>query len=715
MVINAIQKELCFSCGACFSKCPSGAISMVEDEQGFLSPKVDYEKCTKCGLCVKSCPVYKTKRDDLTPIKDAYSVKSQHSSRCASGGAFTQLAGYYLNNGGYIAGAVWNKEFIPEIIVTNNCDDLLKIQSSKYVHASTGSSYKKTLELLELNKKVLYSATPCQIAGLYAFLGKDYDNLCTVEILCHAGGSPKAWKKYIEFANKKYNKKLADCKMQAAKDKVTLYFDDGEQIVESLYSENEYVELYMSGKTKKSSCTNCPFMGRIRNADFIIGDVWAKWAKQKRKDGISLLILNSDKSKKIFEEIKWDFVEPFDLDSEENAPLNKINNVIPIQNKDRVSVFEKLKENCDFEEIIANKKVALMNFNYPRDNYGALLLAYAIEQTVKKMGYEPYTINYYKNPMTMDFDPQGATWKFREKYLNLYGFYIDKNSLYKLNDVFKTFIFGSDVIWKQTREYVYFADWCTGLNRLIAYAASFSNKKMPRKDYYKKFCMRRFDKVSVREKSAIEICKQYAGIDAEQVIDPTLLLNKEDYQRIIDNEYSQIPQGDYVVYYTFWGINPYDIKLKLPIYNLFKDEFNKTRSFGQWLNLLKNSKCVITASFHGVCFALLYNKPFVYVRKPDEDNERIVSLFEKFGIKENCIVDSVEEITEDLAFRHIDWESINNKILEFKNYSLNWLKSALEIPLTYKKSNANATHYKFNILGIKVNLRKTKKIKFSCD
>ena len=708
MIEDKVQRNLCFGCGACFSICPSNAITMIEDEHGFYVPSIDYTKCTNCGLCVKSCPVYKTKRDNLKPIELAYAVKSKYSKGCASGGAFSELALYWLNSGGYVAGTVWNENFVPEIIVTNKLSDLERMKCSKYVQASSGNSFKMTLELLKANERVLYCGTPCQIAGLYAFLGKDYDNLCTVEILCHAGGSPKAWKKYIEFANKKYNKKLVDCKMQAAKDKVTLYFDDGEQIVERLYSENEYVGLYMSGKTKRSSCTNCPFMGRIRNADFIIGDIWAKWAEQKRKDGISLLILNSDKSHKIFEQIEWDFAKPFDLDSKENAPLNKINNVIPIQNKDRVSVFEKLKNDCDFEEIISNKKVALMNFNYPRDNYGALLLAYAMEQIVKKMGYEPYTINYYKNPMTMDFDPQGATWKFREKYLNLYGFYMDKSGLYKLNEIFRTFIFGSDIIWKQTREYVYFADWCTGLNRLIAYAASFSNKKMPKKDDYKRLCMRRFDKVSVREKSAIEICKKYAGINAEHVIDPTLLLNKEDYQRIIDNEYSQIPQGDYVVYYTFWSINPYDIKLKLPVYNLFKDEFNKTRTFGQWLNMLKNSKCVITASFHGVCFALLYNKPFIYVRKPDEDNERIMSLFEKFGLKKNCIVNSVDEITRDLAFRDINWDEINCKISEFKDYSYNWLKSALESPPTNKKSMLK-THYKLNILGIKIKIKRPMK------
>ncbi len=708
MIEGKIQKDLCFGCAACFSVCPSNAITMVEDEQGFLVPRVDYAKCTNCGLCVKSCPVYKSKRDGLKPIELAYAVKSKYSQGCASGGAFAELASYWLNSGGYIAGTVWNEHFIPETIVTNDNNDLEKMKCSKYVQGGTGNSYKKTLQLLKAGEKVLYSGTPCQIAGLYAFLGSDFDNLCTVEILCHAGGSPKFWKKYVDFANKKYGKKLVDCKVQNSKNKIFLYFDDGTKSVESVYGDNEYIMHYLLGKTKRSSCMNCPFMGRIRNADFIIGDIWAKWAKKMRKDGISLLILNSDKSRKIFEKIKWDYIQPFDINSPKNSPLNKINDNIPLPHPDREDFFNKLKSDCDFEDIISDKKVALLNFNYPRDNYGALLLAYAMEKVIKTMGYKPYTINYYKNPITMEFDPQGATWKFREKFLTLYGFYTDKNNLFKLNSYFKTFVFGSDVIWKQTRDYVYFADWCTGNNKLIAYAASFLSNCMPKNDSYKKQCMQRFDKVSVREKSAIDICKKYANVEAQHVIDPTLLLNQEDYQEIIDSEYSDIPKGDYAVYYTFWKLNPYDIKLGLPVYNLFKDTYGKTRTFGQWLNLLKHSKCVITASFHGICFALLYNKPFVYIKKPHDDNERILSLFNKFSINQECIVNSVDEITGELAFRDINWDEINAKILEFKNYSYNWLKSALDLPPTNKKTMYK-THYKFNVLGIKLSMKRPAK------
>ena len=673
-----VQKNLCFGCSACEKKCPVGAISMVRNEHGFLYPLIDNAKCINCGKCRSRCPALNNKKQKTTPIKEAYAVRYKNTIKCASGGAFYAFANIFKNMNEYIAGTVWNEEFIPEIIVSEKEIDIKRMLGSKYVNGGTGNSFSETIKLLKQNKKVLFSGTPCQIAGLYAFLDKEYDNLITVEILCHGGGSPLAWRRYIDYANKKYNKKIIDFNMQNSKYKVTLYFEDGTSVVEHVHHDNEYIPVYMDGRIKRDCCYVCPFMGRVRNADIIIGDVWAKWAAKEREKGISLVILNSQKGKWLFDKIDWDYCEKFDLNSRNNDPLNKINNNIPTPNINRKNVLSNFAKGMDFMSAIKDRKVGLMNFNYPRDNYGALLLAYAMEKVVKKMGFEPYTINYYNNPITMDFNPQGAMWKFREKYLNLYGFASTKEDLLKYNDRFNTLIFGSDVIWKDTREYVYFADWIYGNKNLIAYAASFCENKLPEVDNRKILCMQRFNSVSVRERSGIDICKKYANVDAEHVIDPSLLIEAQDYQKIIDDDNgAEVPSNDYLVYYTFWKFNPYAVNSKLPIYNLWKDENDETRSFGQWLNLIKNCKCVITASFHGVCFSILYNKPFIYIKKPNEDNDRVNSLFAKFDIDKNRIVSAEEDIDDSLINAKINYKKINLKLKEFRKFSYDWLYEAL--------------------------------------
>lgn len=691
MITQKLQSEFCFGCGACAASCPAAALRMTADRYGFLYPELNAALCTDCGQCLAVCPAVNDAKNSR-PVEEAYAVRGQDAGRSASGAVFYTLVKTYLEkdrgkNKTYFAGTVWNSDFLPEITVSNSLEDLEKMRGSKYVQASTGTSYQKTKELLEAKNIVLYSGTPCQIAGLKNFLGKDCNTLLTMELLCHGGGSPLAWRKYLVYAAKKYKKRIIDCKTLNTKNKFLLFFEDGTTAAEQLREENEYFAFYGQNAFTRQSCFSCPFNRRQRCGDLVLGDIWAKWAEEERKKGISLVIVNSEKAKFFLKTAAWEYFKPFDLNDVNNHPLNKINGNTAQLEAVRDLQLDKICGSQPFENLYQSKKVALMNFNYPRDNYGALLLAYALEKTLKNMGWEPHTVNFYRNPVTMDFDPQGATWKFRENYLTLHGFYTEKHQLSQLNRQFGKFIFGSDIIWKDTRDYIYFADWVHGKNTLIAYAASFCENKMPEYDEHKKACMRRFDAVSVREKSGIDICRNYAGIAASHVIDPSLLLTAGDYQEIIDNDYAEIPSGDFIAHYTFWRFDPYVLLKHMPVYNAFKNEKNKARPFGQWLNMVKNCTFFITSSYHGVCFALLYNKNFVYLKKPGEDNERVNSLFNTFGLDKRLILNRESEIRKERIFnedRLLDYGETNRKIAEFRQYSLKWLEQALQIPPSVK-------------------------------
>ena len=163
------------------------------------------------------------------------------------------IAENVIQNGGYIVGAVWNEDFLPELVVTNKLEDISKMQGSKYVECTTGNSYTTTKELLEKGVTVLFSGLPCQIAGLYTFLRKNYTNLITIEILCHGVGSTKAFKKYIKFANELFGKNITDLKIQNTKDTVTIYFDDKSTITEKV-SDNPYLKLFLPAKIHKICC-----------------------------------------------------------------------------------------------------------------------------------------------------------------------------------------------------------------------------------------------------------------------------------------------------------------------------------------------------------------------------------------------------------------------------------------------------------------------------
>lgn len=691
MINNKILNNMCFGCGSCKATCPNNAIIMERNDYGFEYPVVNKERCTNCGKCLNCCPALNNTFEKEKEINQALMLKAKMANECASGGVFSSLANYIISGGGYVAGAVWNNEFLPEIIVTNNYLDIKKMQGSKYVASSTGASYLDTKKLLDNGNTVLYSGLPCQIAGLYKFLSKNYDNLVTLELLCHGVGSPLAWKKYLEFAKKKYGKNIVDYKCQTSKRKITITFDDNTSIIETIQN-NEYHSTYTQNKLHKDSCFKCPYRGRTRNGDIIIGDIWAKWATKYRENGISFAIINSSKAQKLINNNDWEIKEKFDINSETNEPLNKINNKPSIYNCKRTKILKSIKNGATFEDAIKDNKVALMNFNYPRDNYGALLIAYAMEKIVKKLGYEPYTINYYKNPITMKFNPQSEIWKFREQFLNLYGFATKKEDLIPINEEFDKFIFGSDIIWKQNREYVYYADWVFGNKNIIAYAGSFGENKPIEPDNYKKTCFKRFDSISVRESSSIKRLSDFACVDAEFVIDPTLLLKKEDYQEIMNNNDFDIPKYDYIAYYYFGRFNPYKLNIQLPKINIFKDDFYNTRSFADWLNYIKHSKCVVTNSFHGVCFSLLFNKPFIFIKKPREDNERVKNLLRTFKISSTRIVDSENDITLSLIQENIDWDNVNNTMTEFRNNSINWLSEALSKELTFKNKIHDLTH-----------------------
>ena len=198
-MINIIDKKNCCGCNACVQHCPKSCITMQEDGEGFLYPIVDQEVCIDCGLCQKVCPVL-NQGEERKPLQ-VYAANNPNEEvrmQSSSGGVFTLLAETIIQEGGVVFGVRFNDDW--EVIhdYTETKEGLAAFRGSKYVQSRIGESYCQVERFLKKGRKVLFTGTPCQIAGLNLFLRKEYDNLLTVDFICHGVPSPGVWKSYLE-------------------------------------------------------------------------------------------------------------------------------------------------------------------------------------------------------------------------------------------------------------------------------------------------------------------------------------------------------------------------------------------------------------------------------------------------------------------------------------------------------------------------------------
>ena len=197
-MINLKNKQDCCGCSACAQRCPKQCISMTEDEEGFLYPQVDTSKCVDCHLCEKVCPVI-NQDEARTPLK-VYAAKNSDDEirlKSSSGGIFTLLAEQTIKDGGVVFGARYDKGWNVVHGYTETIEGLAAFRGSKYVQSNIKRSFFEVKRFLESGRKVLFSGTPCHVAGLKLFLRKEYDNLLTLEIACHGVPSPKVWHNYL--------------------------------------------------------------------------------------------------------------------------------------------------------------------------------------------------------------------------------------------------------------------------------------------------------------------------------------------------------------------------------------------------------------------------------------------------------------------------------------------------------------------------------------
>lgn len=330
------KKSLCCGCEACAQCCPKQCITMFEDSEGFLYPQVDKSSCIDCGLCEKVCPVIH--QDEPTePLSSYIAINPNEEIRLksSSGGIFTLLAEKIIAEGGVVFGARFDKNWDVVHAWTDTMEGFAPFRGSKYVQSRIGNTYNETKEFLQQGRKVLFSGTPCQIAGLKKYLRKEYENLLTVDFICHGVPSPGVWSRYLsEFRDslraergdgkntvsssidelpvitgisfrdkskgwKKYGFHLRYAASKAAQNSVSTSVIKDEEFLQP-YTENSFMQGFLADIYLRPSCYDCPAKSGKSGSDISIADAWGMehFAGQYDDDkGACYVLINTERGR----------------------------------------------------------------------------------------------------------------------------------------------------------------------------------------------------------------------------------------------------------------------------------------------------------------------------------------------------------------------------------------------------------------------------------
>ena len=330
-MIEITEKYKCCGCTACASVCSHQCITMVEDAEGFKYPKVDTSLCVQCGLCEKVCPMQHPESDkDVIKVIGAKHNDAEVRKASSSGGAFSLIAQTFIANGGVVVGCAMNDKLQACHIVCQTEDELVRLRSSKYVQSNMDGVYPQIRRLLREGRKVLFSGTPCQVAGLRRYLIKSYDNLYCIDVLCHGVPSPKLFREYKQMMEQQYGAKATFVSYRCKKKEwkrlyIDLQFQNGKEYFKSA-TFDPYMQLFLGNGSQRNACFHCPFTTTHRQGDISLGDFWGIGRNHPELDdekGISMILVNSDKGSEMFERIKTNTV-CFDSTLDQAIAGNKV-------------------------------------------------------------------------------------------------------------------------------------------------------------------------------------------------------------------------------------------------------------------------------------------------------------------------------------------------------------------------------------------------------
>lgn len=373
---NLASEKLCTGCTACASICQKKCIEMKTNQDGFAFPQITKSAfCMECGRCVQVCPILSRSKANST-LPSAYAAFSKDillRDESSSGGVFTEISRFIIEKMGVVYGAAYNEKFGVYHCCVDNMIDLAKLRGAKYSESYLGNTLLDILKRVKQNQYVLFTGTPCQVAGLKAFLKKKYDNLICIDFVCHGIPSPMVWKEYLKYRSKRdaqgelpiainlRSKASGWSKYQYS----NLFQYENNNVYCDVSSRSLFMNLFVGDYISRCSCENCSFKGYNRISDITLGDFWGIWNIAPEMDdnkGTSVVLVHSDKGKNMWNDIKHRLVfkqVTLEQASQENPSML----VSSKSKKDRDKVL-KMIQNGGIEEcykLFESKRTFCMN------------------------------------------------------------------------------------------------------------------------------------------------------------------------------------------------------------------------------------------------------------------------------------------------------------------------------------------------------------------
>lgn len=716
--IETVPHEDCTGCGACLNACPKAAISMRLDGD-FPYPMIDHDLCVNCGICERSCPVLHPSFENAEqPACYAYWAADDVRAKSSSGGAFTVLAEHITAQGGVVAGAAYADDcYSVEYRIAETSEGLAPLRGSKYVQADTGHVYQEVKRALDAGRPALFVGCPCEVAGMKSFLRKDYQNLYIVDLVCHGVPPQTLFERFVREEEAAHGSKairvsFRDKSFVPWNVSTSIDFANGEQY-RKRRNECPYLKAFLYSMMFRESCGHCKFATLPRQGDLTLADFWDVHLLDPKLDdrkGTSLVLVNNEKGSELLETLRASakLLEPASLGH--GIEHNRQIAYSSVHNPKRER-FQSLMRDYDysFEKAAAyaledRYDVGFVGWWYGQ-NYGSNLTSFALNRVLVGMGRTVLMLDWPMGPA------QGEGARGRRFGRHFYDIpdYVPLERTHEFNARCDMFVVGSDQLWnwwsnRDVNTTYFFCDWADDAHKKIAYSTSFGHESA-HYPYDLRFrvgyLLSRFDSISVRETSAVETCRHDFGLDdVEQTMDPVFLCPMGDYEQAM--ALSELDDDSpYVLGYIMNptagkrdAVRKVAAELGLP-YKILVDgqgDFEELKreldddhlmsgvETADWLWLFRHASYVVTDSFHGFCFSLIFKKQLSIFINPLRGRARIDSLASIAGV-EDRVFDTYEQFLDGENWANqIDYSRVNARLEPEVERSRAWLKTALDTP-----------------------------------